>query len=333
MKKVIFSGIQPSGDLHIGNYIGAIEQWVKLQNTSDDMEFIFCVVDLHAITVFQDPKKLKEKILDIAAIYLACGIDPKKSTIFVQSENPDHTYLSWIFNCVTPMGWLNRMTQFKDKSAKQAESTTVGLFDYPALMAADILIYDTDLVPVGEDQKQHVEITRDIAEKFNKTYGEVFKLPDVMLDREAARIMSLQNPQAKMSKSTKDPLGTINLLDDPDQIREKVKRAVTDSGTEIKFGEDKPAISNLLAIFSRLSGKSIPELEKQYEGASYAQFKNDLGETIVSSLKTIKDKYNNVRNDEAYLKQVLDEGRDSANNKTSAKLSKVKELMGLGRSK
>lgn len=330
-KKVVFSGIQPSGDLHIGNYIGAIEQWVNLQNKSDDMEFIFCVVDLHAITVFQDPKKLREKILDVTALYLACGIDPKKSKIFVQSENPDHAYLSWIFDCLIPMGWMNRMIQFKDKSVKQAESTTVGLFNYPALMAADILIYDTNLVPVGEDQKQHVELTRDIAEKFNKQYGETFVLPEVMLDKDAARVMSLQNPQAKMSKSSKDPLGTINLLDNPDEIRGKVKRAVTDSGTEIKFGENKPAISNLLVIYSRLSGKSIQNLEQQYQGLGYGQFKNDLGEVIVSALKVIKDKYDNVRNDEEYLRQVLDQGRDFANKKTSVKLSRVKNLMGLGR--
>lgn len=330
-KKVVFSGIQPSGDLHIGNYIGAIKQWVSLQNKSDDMEFIFCVVDLHAITVFQDPNHLREKILDVTALYIACGIDPKKSKIFVQSENPDHAYLSWIFDCLIPMGWMNRMIQFKDKSVKQAASTTVGLFNYPALMAADILIYDTNLVPVGEDQKQHVELTRDIAEKFNKQYGETFVLPEVMLDEDAARVMSLQNPTSKMSKSNKDPLGTINLLDSFDEIKDKVKRAVTDSGAEIKFSKEKPAISNLLVIYSRLSGKPIKDLERQYQGSGYGQFKKDLGEVIASSLKTIKDKYNELRNDEVYLKQVLDQGRDFANKKTSVKLSRVKNLMGLGR--
>ncbi len=332
MKKTIFSGIQPSGNLHIGNYIGAIKQWVNLQNSSPDNDLIFCVVDLHAITVYQDPKMLREKILEVAAIYLASGIDPKKSHIFIQSENPDHSYMTWIFDCVTPIGWMNRMIQFKEKSAKQKESTSVGLFNYPALMDADILLYDTDLVPVGEDQSQHVELARDTAERFNKLYKcEVFKIPQLMLVKQAARIMSLQKPGSKMSKSEADPLGTINILDSSEEIFNKVKRAVTDSGTEIVYRPDKPALSNLLAIYSQFSGKSIPELEKQYQGKSYAQFKENLASTINAVLKPIREKYSQLRREGSFLNQVLDEGRDFAIAKSSSKVKEVRRVMGLGR--
>ncbi len=332
MKKTIFSGIQPSGNLHIGNYIGAIEQWVKLQNTNHNSDLIFCVVDLHAITVYQDPKFLREKILEVAALYLASGIDPKKSHIFVQSENPDHSYMTWIFDCVIPYGWMGRMIQFKEKSAKQKESTSVGLFNYPALQAADILLYDTDVVPVGEDQVQHVELARDVAEKFNKLYKtNVFKIPQVMLVKQAARIMSLQHPEAKMSKSLVDPLGTVNILDSREEIFNKVKRAVTDSGTEIVYRADKPALSNLLAIYSQFSGISIPDLEKQYRGASYAQFKEDLASAIDQVLTPIREKYNELRREGSFLNQVLDEGRDFAISKSSLKVKEAKRVMGLGR--
>lgn len=329
-KQVIFSGIQPSGNLHIGNYIGAIQQWVKLQNSTES-ELIFCVVDLHAITVHQDPKVLKEKILEVAALYVACGIDPKKSHIFVQSENPDHSYLSWIFDCITPSGWLTRMTQFKEKSAKQKESTSVGLFNYPALMAADILLYDTDLVPVGEDQTQHVELTCDIAERFNRLYGDLFKLPKVMVDKTAARLMSLQNPLSKMSKSDSDPLGTINLLDGPDEIARKIKRAVTDSGSEIIYQEDKPAIANLLVIYSKLSGRSIKELEKEYQGKSYADFKKDLAEVLVEYLKGIQESYYTIRNERDVLEKILNEGLHFSLERSSKKIGAVKKAVGLGR--
>lgn len=351
MKKVIFSGIQPSGNLHVGNYIGALQQWVKLQESSpftvhrsqnesmtvnrelstENYELIFCIVDLHAITLPQDPKVLHEKNLELAALYVASGIDPKKSKIFIQSENPDHPYLAWIFDCITPMGWLHRMTQFKDKSTKQAENTTVGLFNYPPLMAADILLYDADFVPVGEDQKQHIELTCDIGEKFNKTFGETFKLPKPMIDRQAARIMSLQNPLSKMSKSDKDPVGTINLLDDRSSIIDKIKRAVTDSGSEVKYSEDKPAISNLLVIYSKLSGKPIQDLENQYQGKGYGEFKNDLAEVVVSSLQTIQTRYKELRSDEAELQEILDEGRDFAIERSSKKIADVKKKVGLGR--
>ena len=361
MSKVIFSGIQPSGNLHIGNYIGAIKQWIDLQNSSkfkvqssklDENELIFCIVDLHAITVYQDPKVLKEKILETAALYLSCGIDPKIAKIFIQSENPDHTYLTWILDCVTPFGLLSRMTQFKDKSstllrraagiassdARQGfegrgkdENITVGLFNYPALMAADILLYDTDQVPVGEDQKQHIEFTRDIGEKFNKMYGQVFKLPEPLIQKETARIMSLQNPLSKMSKSDSNPLGAINLLDNNDLIVEKVKKAVTDSGSEIIAREDKPAMSNILTIFESVSGISVFELEQKYKNAKYSDFKNDLAEAVVEFLAPVQKKYTEIREDKNYLNMVLDEGRDYAVAKSSKKVQQVKEIMGLGR--
>lgn len=330
MKKVIFSGIQPSGNLHIGNYIGAIQQWVTLQN-DQNYELMFFVVDLHAITVPQDPKVLREKNLELTALYIACGINPKKSKIFIQSENPDHTYLAWIFDCMIPMGWMNRMTQFKDKSLKQGENTTIGLFNYPALMAADILLYDTNLVPVGEDQKQHIELTRDVAEKFNKTFGETFVLPKPMIDREAARIMSLQNPTAKMSKSDKDPSGTINLLEDVSSVHDKIKRAVTDSGSEVRAGEDKPALTNLLAIYSKLSGMTVAEIEEKHRGQGYGVFKENLGGVVMSALAPIQSKYKELRNDVGELKRILNEGRDFARDRSSKKIVQVKKLVGLGR--
>ncbi|MDO8498043.1 MAG: tryptophan--tRNA ligase [bacterium] len=328
--KTIFSGIQPSGNLHIGNYIGTISQWMKLQQESSN-ELIFCIVDLHAITVPQDPKMLRQKIVEVAALYVASGIDPKKSNIFVQSENSDHTYLTWIFDCMIPMGWMNRMTQFKDKSAKQAEGTTVGLFNYPALMAADILLYDTTHVPVGEDQRQHIELTRDIAEKFNKIYGETFVPPEPMIDKQAARMMSLQNPTSKMSKSDKDQTGTINLLDSAGEIRKKIQRAVTDSGSEIVYREDKPAVSNLLIIYSKVSGKSVSEIESQYQGKGYGDFKKDLAEAMVEFLTPIQKRYNELMKNKDELSKILDAGAEFARHKSSKKIEMVKKVVGLGR--
>lgn len=340
MKRVIFSGIQPSGNLHIGNYIGAISQWLKLQNSNEN-ELIFSIVDLHAITVAQNPAILRQKILEVAALYLACGIDPRKSKIFIQSENPDHIYLAWIFDCILSMGELERMTQYKDKSSKikvQSSNVTVGLFNYPALMAADILLYDTDLVPVGTDQTQHVELTRDVASRFNKKFGETFKIPKVMLDKNAARVMSLSNPTSKMSKSDSDPNGTINILESEDKIRDIIKRAVTDSGSDIVFREDKPALSNLLAIYSSLSampagrqGREITDLENYYKGKNYSEFKKDLAQVVVSALKPIQEKYHEIRKDETYLNKVLDEGLKFARERSSKKNLQVKEAMGLGR--
>lgn len=329
MKKTVFSGIQPSGNLHIGNYIGALRQWEKMQ---DEYDSIFCIVDLHAITIPQDPKTLREKVLEVAALYIACGIDPKKSHIFIQSENPDHTYMTWIFNCITPFGQLERMTQFKDKSDKQKEGTTAGLFDYPVLMASDILLYSTDEVPVGEDQKQHIELARDLAEKFNSRYGEVFKLPKPVIQKETGRIMSLQNPNNKMSKSDIDPLGTISLLDSEDQIHEKIKKAVTDSESSInaqKHGMGEGAVGNLLTIYAALSNVSYNTALQKTQGKSYGEFKKELANLLVKKIGEIQIKYKEIRDDQDYLRKVLDEGRDFAIGKSSVIIGDVKKRVGL----
>lgn len=322
--KTVFSGIQPSGNLHIGNYIGALSQWVKIQN---EREAIFCIVDLHAITVHQDPKVLKEKVLEMAALYIACGIDPEKAHIFVQSENPDHTALAWILNCIAPFGQLERMTQFKDKS--QRHEVNVGLFDYPVLMAADILLYQTDEVPVGEDQKQHVELTRDLAEKFNSKFGQAFKLPVPVIQTETARIMSLQDPTSKMSKEDTNQLATIYLLDSEEQIREKIKKAVTDSGSRISQDEGSAAISNLLAIYSAFKNQTLTDSINELDGKMYSEFKSLLADLVVEKLLEIQNKYQTIRNDEATLRKVLDRGREYAASKSSETLNKVKELVGL----
>jgi tryptophanyl-tRNA synthetase len=322
--KTVFSGIQPSGNLHIGNYIGALSQWVKIQNETNA---IFCIVDLHAITVPQDPKVLREKVLEVAALYLACGIDPKVARIFVQSENQNHTELAWILNCITPFGQLERMTQFKEKSQKH--EVNAGLFDYPVLMAADILLYQTDEVPVGEDQKQHVELTRDLAEKFNSKFGPVFKLPIPVIQKETARIMSLQDPTSKMGKSDSNPLSRINILDTEDEIREKIKKAVTDSGSKISKDEGSAAISNLLAIYSSFKNQSLADSLNELDGKMYSEFKAMLADLLVEQLLEIQTKYQKLRNDEAALRQILNEGREYAVNESSKTLAKVKELVGL----
>lgn len=340
MNKTIFSGIQPSGKLHLGNYLGMIRQMVAEQKPGETM--LLGIVDLHAITVPQNPKELREKCIELAALYIACGIDPKKSKIMIQSENPDHAYLAWVFDCITPMGWLERMTQYKDKSTKahSAEASrarqggnivSVGLLSYPALMAADILLYDSPYVPVGEDQTQHIEFTRDIAERFNKQFGDTFTLPKAKIMKEGARIMSLQNPLSKMSKSDNDPTGTINLLDNLDEIRKKVKRAVTDSGAEITYSTGKPALSNLLTIYSLCSGKPVDEIEAMYTGKGYADFKTDLAEVVVTVLKPIQVRYEELRKDESYLNKVLDDGREYATSISSKKIVAVKQAVGLGR--
>lgn len=362
--KTIFSGIQPTGALHLGNYIGALKQWVELQNENDAL---FCIVDLHAITVAQDPKTLHEKILQTAAMYLACGVNPEKAHIFIQSENPNHTYLAWILDCVTSMGQLRRMTQFKDKVQKKIKEldklnenyyvngekkslnlqdtksqevlmsetlenvSSVGLFNYPVLMAADILLYDTDEVPVGEDQKQHIELTRDIAEKFNRQFGEIFKLPTPKIQKETARVMSLQNPNAKMSKSDTDPNGAIFLLDSEEVIREKIKRAVTDSGSEIRKEEGRGAISNLLTIYEAVSGKTARELEEQYKGSSYSTFKEELASSVVEFMKPIQKNYQKYIDGADSLSKILDDGRDFAIERSAPILEKAKNAVGLGR--
>lgn len=329
MKKVIFSGIQPSGVIHIGNYLGAIKQWIELQKNVD--EAIFCIVDLHAITVPQKPEELRKNILSVAALYLSCGIDPKKATIFVQSTMPEHAELAWILNCQAKMGEIFRMTQFKEKIQKKREDDAgVGLFDYPILMAADILLYKTTHVPVGEDQKQHLELARDLAQRFNNSYGEVFEIPEPIIKKESARIMGLDNPIKKMSKSATTPLNYIAMTDDPDTIKNKIKRAVTDSGSEIKAGPEKPAITNLINIYSEISGETIQEIMKKYDNKGYGEFKNDLADIIIDFLKPIQDKYFKLMGDSAVLKKILISGSERLAPIAQKTLREVKEKIGLG---
>lgn len=327
--KRIFSGIQPSGIVHLGNYLGAIKQWVSLQYEVD--EAIFCIVDLHAITVPQDPKELSENILKMAALYLACGIDPERSTIFVQSSRPEHSELAWILNCQTKMGELSRMTQFKDKSAKgDTDAAGVGLFDYPVLMAADILLYGTTIVPVGEDQKQHVELTRDLAIRFNSKYGETFTVPEPVIRKESARIMGLDDPTKKMSKSASSPLNYIAMTDTPEIIQQKIKKAVTDSGSEITASEDKPALSNLLNVYSILSGKPVKAIEAEFAGKGYGDFKKALAEVVVEYLAPIQKKYDELITDRERLKTILQKGSDLIAPIAQKTLLSVKEKTGLG---
>lgn len=323
-KKRVFSGIKPSGDFHLGNYIGAVKNWVKSQESGEN---IFCIVDMHAITVDQDPEDLKKRTLDLAALLIASGIDPEESLLFVQSQNPDHANLGWIMNCNVGFGHLSRMTQFKDKQAK-GEAVTAGLFDYPALMAADILLYDTTQVPVGDDQKQHVELTRDIAERFNSRYGETFVVPKPVIAESGARIMSLSNPENKMSKSDEDINGAIFILDEPEVVEKKIMSATTDSGSEIKRGEDEKAgINNLLEIYSQLSEFSTEELEEKYEGKGYGDFKRDLADVVISSLEPIKNKYEKIRESEELL-DVLNAGAEKSREISSKKLREVYEKVG-----
>ena len=327
--KTIFSGIQPSGGLHIGNYIGAIQQWVKMQNeAAPEDRYIFMLADLHTITVPQKPEDLRTNTIDLTVWYVAAGLDPNKITLFAQSHNPDHPYAAWVYDCITPMGWMERMTQYKDKSKKQEENTSVGLFHYPSLMAADILLYDTDLVPVGEDQTQHVELARDVAKKFNARFGEVFKLPKALIQKHGARIMSLQDPSAKMSKSDTNQSATVMLLDDADIIQKKIARAVTDSGTDIVFREDKPAISNLLTIYSVFAGETIPDLEAKYSGSSYSEFKKDLATVLVDKIMPIHERYHELMRDQTHILSILRQGAEKARNISSAKLSDAKRAVG-----
>jgi tryptophanyl-tRNA synthetase len=326
MDKTIFSGIKPSGKLHLGNYIGAIKQWVKIAQSSDGLN-IFCVVDMHAITVPQDPKELYENSLQVAAWYIAAGLDPQKNIIFIQSNNPDHANLGWILNCYTSMGEMNRMTQYKEKSDGK-EFVSVGLFDYPALMAADILLYNTTHVPVGEDQKQHVELTRDIAQRFNGKYGETFVLPEPSIPVHGARIKSLSDPTKKMSKSETDPQGTIDLLDTEEQIRKKLKTATTDSGSEIKYDVvNKPGISNLLDIYSNLTDQPIEQIEKQMEGKKYGEFKELVAESIINELGMLQSKYQNLRNSDQ-LKNILVSNANRAKQISNLKIEEVYKKIG-----
>lgn len=307
MKKRIFSGAQPTGNLHIGNYLGALKNWVNLQN---EYESFFCIVNLHAITLPQNPEVLRQKTLDLTRIYLASGIDPNVSVIFIQSDVAEHAELTWILNCVARMGELERMTQFKDKGKGNAERASVGLFTYPVLMAADILLYQTELVPIGQDQKQHLELTRDLAERFNRDFGETFKIPDAFIPPVGAKILSLQEPAKKMSKSDENTNGSIFLLDDADAITKKIKRAVTDSGTDIKFDESRPAITNLLTIYHLMTGKSAATCEAHFEGKGYGHFKTELAETVVEFLKPFQERAKSYT--DAELNKILKDGAEKA---------------------
>ena len=307
MKKRIFSGAQPTGNLHIGNYLGALKNWVALQN---EYESFFCIVNLHAITLPQNPEILKQKTLDLARIYLASGVDPKISTIFIQSDVSEHAELAWILSCIARMGELERMTQFKDKGKGNAERAGVGLFTYPVLMASDILLYKTDLVPVGKDQKQHLELSRDIAERFNRDFGETFVVPEPFIPPVGANILSLQEPAKKMSKSDENANGSIFLLDDADTITKKIKRAVTDSGTDIKFDESRPAITNLLTIYQLMTDKTAEECEAHFDGKGYGHFKTELAETVVEFLRPFQEKAKSY--DDAELNKILKDGAEKA---------------------
>ena len=322
--KRIFSGAQPTGGFHLGNYLGALRNWVELQR---EYESFFCVVNLHAITNPQDPKELAAKTREVARLYLAAGIDPLASTIFIQSDVPEHTELAWVLNCMARVAELERMTQFKDKAAKQREGVGAGILNYPVLMAADILLYQTDLVPVGHDQKQHLELTRDLAERFNRDYGETFRIPEPFIPKVGARIMSLSDPLKKMAKSDENPNSSIALLDDADTIKRKFKRAVTDSGTEIRFNEERPAVTNLLTIYRVLTQKSLQEIEENFAGKGYAQLKNELADTVIEFLQPFQERYHSISDDE--LDKILENGRERASLIARATMEEVKVRLGL----
>lgn len=325
--KRVFSGVQPTGNIHIGNYLGALRQFVDLQNDND---CIYCIVDMHAITLPKDPKELHENILDVAALYLAVGLDPQKSTIFVQSDVPGHAELAWILMCNSYTGELSRMTQYKDKS-KGKESAPTGLFTYPILMASDILLYDTDIVPVGGDQKQHIELTRDVAIRINNKYGDdSLVVPDGSFLKEGARIMSLDDPTSKMSKSAENPLSRISLLDDEKKIKKSIMKATTDSDGIIKYDlENKAGISNLLSIYSVFTRMSIADIEQKYEGEGYGTFKKDLVEITIDALSPIKKKYEDIRHSTELL-DILRDGAEKANRISEATLKRIRDKFGLG---
>ncbi len=323
----VFSGIQPSGNLHLGNYLGALKNWVGIQ---ERYENYFCIVDLHAITVPQDPKVLRSKIREIAAIYLASGIDPEKSMVFRQSRVPEHAELTWLLNCVARFGELSRMTQFKDKAQKGgAESASVGLYDYPVLMAADILLYNAHLVPVGEDQRQHLELTRTLARRFNHLYGETFVVPEAMILKTGARVMALDEPTAKMSKSSPVQGSYVAILDEPDTVRRKIRRAKTDSGSEITASPDKPAITNLLDIYAGLTGVPVPEIEEQYRGKGYGDLKKDLAEIVVEGLSPIRDRTRELLDNPRELDEILEAGANRAREIARSTLHEAWTRMGL----
>jgi tryptophanyl-tRNA synthetase len=325
-KKVIYSAIQPSGVPTLGNYLGALRNWKNLQN---DYNCLFGVANMHALTVRQNPTELRQRTKDVIALFLAIGLDPEEHIMYVQSDVPAHAELAWILNCYTYMGELNRMTQFKDKSAQHADNINAGLYTYPVLMAGDILLYQSDLVPVGADQKQHLEICRDIAARFNSVYGDVFKIPEPYIPKVGARIMGLQNPERKMSKSESDnPNNVIYILEDIKAIANKIKRAVTDSDTEVRYGEDKPGVSNLLNIYSSVTGKSIDEAVADFKGCGYGDFKATVADAVVAELEPIQKKFKEYSSDKAYLEQVMKEGAEKASYIANKTLRKVRKKVG-----
>lgn len=326
-KKRVLSGIQPSGALHIGNYLGAIRNWVDSQ---DEFENFFCIVDLHAITVPQDPAELKRNIRELAGLLFASGVDPKKSILFIQSDVSAHAELAWILNCFIPMGAMERMTQFKEKSEKQKDFISVGLFDYPALMAADILLYEPDFVPVGEDQRQHIELTRDTAERINSRFGDVLKIPVPSIPKIGARVMGLDDPTRKMSKSEKGANHAIFLLDSADVIREKISKATTDSEKTLVFDPQRVAINNLLEIYQGFTKKGKEEIEEHFKGKSYVEFKKELAEVIIEGLTPIQHRYQVFTSDPQELERLLKEGTEQAKKVANQTLNKVKDKMGLG---
>ena len=325
-KKRIFSGIQPTGNIHLGNYLGAVKNWVDSQ---EDYENIFCVVNSHAITIKQDPKELHQKTYELAAILLACGIDTQKSHLFIQSQIDEHAALAWILDCNIPMGDMSRMTQFKDKSAKNPKNINVGLFNYPALMAADILLYQVDGVPVGEDQKQHLELTRDVAMRFNRDYGECFKIPEPLIPKVGARIMGLDNPESKMSKSSSGANHAIFLLDSPEAIMAKFKKATTDSHTTIVFDPTRAGLYNLLSIYEIFTHKSRESIEQEFAGKGYGQLKSAIAEVVIESLRPIRERYERLMGDEGYIREILAQGAQSVRPIASGTYERAKELVGL----
>ncbi|MSU76144.1 tryptophan--tRNA ligase [Patescibacteria group bacterium] len=327
-KKRVVSGITTSGELHLGNYIGALQQFIALQSEYDGYFFL---ADLHALATVHDPEKLRKSIRSIANLYLACGLDPEQATFFCQSALPAHAELGWMLNTISTMGELSRMTQYKDKSAGNAnDSIQAGLFTYPTLMAADILLYQPKLVPVGDDQKQHIELTRNLAERFNKRFSETFTVPDVLTPKQGARIMGLDDPSKKMSKSASSAANYIALVDSPEAIKKKISKAVTDSGTEIKAGKDRPALTNLLTIFSELEDVSVADLEKRYGGKSYRDFKSDLADVIIATLKPVQKTLEELETDPKYVDDILAKGAEKARPVAAKTLAEAKTAMGLG---
>lgn len=324
-KKIIFSGMQPSGFVTLGNYLGALNNWTKLQ---DEYNCLYCIVDMHAITVRQDPIKLRKQAREVLMQYIAVGLDPDKNIIYYQSHVPQHAELSWVLNCYTYMGELSRMTQYKEKAQRHADNINSGLFTYPVLMAADILLYQTDMVPVGEDQRQHLEISRDIAARFNGIYGDTFKIPEPYITKVGARIMALQEPSKKMSKSDDNANNTIALMDDPKVIINKFKRAMTDSDNEVRYSEDKPGISNLLNIYCAVTGKTIPEAEAEFANVGYGNFKQSVGEAVCEALSPIQQKFSDLEKNKDYIDTIIKTNGHRAEALAEKTLTKVHKKIG-----